>query len=103
MPSPARDAASYRMTVAQADWLRLAAPDGSLPRDWPSPQAGRSGGRRVNIRIIFSCLRQGWVRPSPQLAITEEGQAALAAYRGSQRLAAQPGESTVGGDGRLAR
>jgi len=89
MSSPARDDAFYRMTLAQAEWLGLAAPDGTLPRDWPKPQQGRSGGRRVNIRIVFGCLRQGWARSSPQLTITEEGRAALAAYW-SQRVTGEP-------------
>lgn len=86
MPSPARDASSYRMTSAQAEWLRLAAPDGRLPRDWPSGRAGRQGRRRVDMRIVFGCLRQGWVQPKPRLMITEAGRAALACYGREQAL-----------------
>lgn len=86
MPSPARDLSSYRMTAAQAEWLRLAGPDGRLPRDWPVGRAGRQGRRRVDMRIVFGCLRQGWVLPQPRLMITEAGRAALAAYGREQAL-----------------
>jgi hypothetical protein len=87
MPSPARDLSSYRMTSAQAEWLSLAGPDGRLPRDWPVLRAGRQGRRRVDMRILFGCLRQGWVQPKPRLMITEAGRAALAAYGREQALA----------------
>src|SRR5438270_744549 len=86
MPSLARDPSSCRMTAAQAEWLRLAAPDGRLPRDWPSGRAGRQGRRRVDMRIVFGCLRQGWVQPQPRLMITEAGRAALACYGREQAL-----------------
>lgn len=87
MPSPARDLSSYRMTSAQAEWLGLADADGRLPREWPVLRAGRQGRRRVDMRIVFGCLRQGWVQPRPRLMITEAGRAALAAYGREQALA----------------
>jgi len=68
------------MTPAQAEWLRLAGTDGRLPRDWPAGRAGRQSRRRVDMRIVFACLRQGWVRTVPQLMVTEAGWVALAAY-----------------------
>ena len=88
MHNPALDAS--RMTPAQAEWLRLAAADGRLPRDWPSGRAGRQGRRRVDMRILFGCLRQGWVQPMPRLIITEAGRAALAAYDREQAAEAAP-------------
>lgn len=93
MPSPARDAASYRMTPAQAEWLALAGADGTLPRDWPPGRSGRQGRRRVDMRIVFGCLRQGWVLPRPRLMITAAGREALAAYGGEQ--VAAPGRAPV--------
>jgi hypothetical protein len=87
MPSPARDAALYRMTPAQAEWLALAGADGRLPRDWPSGRSGRQSRRRVDMRIVFGCLRQGWVLPQPRLMITEAGRAALASYGREQAVA----------------
>jgi hypothetical protein len=85
MPSLPRDA-YYRMTVAQAEWLGLAGPDGVLPRDWPSGRDGRARGRRVDIRVVFGCLRQGWATPQPRLTITALGRAALAAYGGQSAV-----------------
>jgi hypothetical protein len=75
------------MTPAQAEWLALASADGRLPRDWPSGRSGRQNGRRVDMRIIFGCLRQGWVLPQPRLMITEAGREALAAYGCAQPAA----------------
>jgi hypothetical protein len=93
MPSPARDAASYRMTPAQAEWLALASADGRLPRDWPAGRSGRQNRRRVDMRILFGCLRQGWVLARPLLMITEAGRDALAAYGREQPVA--PGRPSV--------
>lgn len=76
------------MTPAQAEWLRLARPDGNLPRDWPAGRIGKQGRRRVDLRIVRGCVRQGWVTPMPRFVITEEGRAALARYGREQDAAA---------------
>jgi hypothetical protein len=86
MPSAARETASRRMTPAQAEWLALAGDNGGLPRDWPSGRAGRQSRRRVDLRIILGCLRQGWVLATPRLIITAAGRAALAAHGREQAM-----------------
>ena len=68
------------MTPAQAEWLGLAAADGRLPRDWPSGRLGRQSRRRVDMRIVHGCIRQGWVQSGPRFTITDAGRAALAAH-----------------------
>ena len=68
------------MTPAQAEWLALAGAGGALPRDWPPGRLGRQGRRRVDLRIVRACVRQGWVTVTPRLAITDSGRAALAWY-----------------------
>ena len=85
-----------RMTPSQAEWLRLAGPDGPLPRDWPTGRSGRQSPRRVDMRIVFACLRQGWVRTVPQLVITEAGRAALAAYGSGPAAIVDPADFVLG-------
>ena len=78
------------MTPAQAEWLSLARPDGRLPREWPRGRRGKHDySRRVDLRIIQGCIREGWVAVRSRLIITAEGQAALAGARQQARLAAE--------------
>ena len=78
------------MTPAQAEWLSLARADGRLPREWPAGRRGKHDrSRRVDLRIIQGCIREGWVAVRSRLIITEAGRTALARLRQQAARAAE--------------